>query len=259
MDFYQVGENIFQKKSKGIQNYFIISFHDSNHHLFNSKLFHFSYFEDVNEDSTSSEGEDDLDESATETLLKTVEEVDVNSTEKVCEWFEERSKQNSEFSKPSKSFLMDIYTPAEGQTEEELEAEIHRKDTEQMLKNSRAFYEKFLKFAEADFCAPKDTTNDAEEVITDDEDETETNPPEIIAESKENAIRQENRRVDAELDKCTEMFHDYLKSCDNSTEAMDDIDKAIERFCGKSSGKICAISDIESVVFLRFLESNKFS
>ena len=152
---------------------------------------------------------------------------------------------------------MDIYTPAEGQTEEELEAEIHRKDTEQMLKNSRAFYEKFLKFAEADFCAPEVTTNDAEEVITDDdEDETESKPPEIIAESKENAVRQENRRVDAELDKCTEMFHDYLKSCDNSTEAMDDIDKAIERFCGKSSGKICAISDIESVVFLRFLESN---
>ena len=134
---------------------------------------------------------------------------------------------------------MDIYTPAEGQTEEELEAEIHRKDTEQMLKNSRAFYEKFLKFAEADFCAPEVTTNDAEEVITDDdEDETESKPPEIIAESKENAVRQENRRVDAELDKCTEMFHDYLKSCDNSIEAMDDIDKAIDRFCGKSSGKI---------------------
>ena len=81
-------EYISEKKQR--YYYFIISFHDSNHHLFNSKLFHFSYFEDVNEDSTSSEGEDDLDESATETLLKTVEEVDVNSTEKVCEWFEER-------------------------------------------------------------------------------------------------------------------------------------------------------------------------
>ena len=155
---------------------------------------------------------------------------------------------------------MDIYTPAEGQTEEELEAEIHRKDTEQMLKNSRAFYEKFLKFAEADFCPPEITNNDEEDIIEDeevitddDEDKTETKPPEIIAESKENAIRQENRRLDAELDKCTEMFHDYLKSCSNSTEAMDDIDKAIDRFCGKSSGKICAISDVGST-YLRRVE-----
>ena len=55
----------------------------------------------------------------------------------------------------------------------------------------------------------------------------------MISESKENAEKEEERRLDAELDKCTEMFHDYLKS-KSSTEAMDDIEKAIDRFCGKS-------------------------
>ena len=79
----------------------------------------------------------------------------MTSTEKVAQWFEERQR-NSELSKPSKSFLLNIYQPAEGQTEDELEAEIHRKDTEQMLKNSKAFYEKFLRFAENDFILPED-------------------------------------------------------------------------------------------------------
>ena len=85
----------------------------------------------------------------------------MTSTEKVAQWFEERQR-NSELSKPSKSFLLNIYQPAEGQTEDELEAEIHRKDTEQMLKNSKAFYEKFLRFAENDFILPEDDNIDDE-------------------------------------------------------------------------------------------------
>ena len=78
--------------------------------------------------------------------------LDMTSSDKIRQWFENRSaQQGGELQKPSKAFLMEIYEAAEGQTEDDLEAEIHKKDTEQMLKNSQAFYEKFLKFAETDF------------------------------------------------------------------------------------------------------------
>ena len=75
---------------------------------------------------------------------------DLTSADKIKEWFEQRQQQSG-IEKPSKAFLAGIYNLNEGQTEEELEAEIHKKDTEQILKNSQAFYEKFLKFAESDF------------------------------------------------------------------------------------------------------------
>ena len=208
-----------------------------------------SYFEDS---SSSSEEEDDEenedddedtnDENNDDFFIKTE---DMTSTDKVAQWFEKR-QQNSELSRPSKSFLLDIFQPSEGQTEDELEAEIHRKDTEQMLKNSRSFYEKFLKFAENDFAVTEaaigkdhvddddDDDDDGEEV---EDDGIDKNAP-MITESKENAIKEENRRLDAELDKCTEMFHDYLKSCDNTTEALNDIEKAMDRFCGKTGESI---------------------
>ena len=205
-----------------------------------------SYFED----SSSSDDEDDEnddedaadnDDNATndDFFIKTE---DMTSTDKVAQWFEKR-QQNSELTRPSKSFLLDIFQPSEGQTEDELEAEIHRKDTEQMLKNSRSFYEKFLKFAENDF-AVTETAIGKEAIEDDDEDEEEIEDEDIdentpmITESKENAIKEENRRLDAELDKCTEMFHDYLKSCDNTTEALNDIEKAMDRFCGKTGKSI---------------------
>ena len=211
-----------------------------------------SYFED----SSSSDDEDDEnddedaadnDDNATndDFFIKTE---DMTSTDKVAQWFEKR-QQNSELTRPSKSFLLDIFQPSEGQTEDELEAEIHRKDTEQMLKNSRSFYEKFLKFAENDF-AVTETAIGKEAIEDDDEDEEEIEDEDIdentpmITESKENAIKEENRRLDAELDKCTEMFHDYLKSCDNTTEALNDIEKAMDRFCGKT-GKSNSYADLK--------------
>ena len=61
---------------------------------------------------------------------------DLTSSDKIKEWFEQR-QENSDLQRPSKSFLMDIYQPADGQTEDDLEAEIHKKDTEQILKNSQ--------------------------------------------------------------------------------------------------------------------------
>ena len=72
---------------------------------------------------------------------------------------------------------MGIYQPSEGQTEEELEAEIHKKDTEQILKNSQAFYEKFIKFAENDFNVKSES--EPEEM-----EEEENESDELITESK---------------------------------------------------------------------------
>ena len=149
---------------------------------------------------------------------------DLTSSDKIREWFEHRSAQKSaELQKPSKAFLMEIYDVAEGQTEDDLEAEIHKKDTEQMLKNSQAFYEKFLKFAETDFS-----------VIETSQSEEQQNSQELISESKENAEREEEKRLEEEMDKTTELFHDYLKSCENSTQALDEIEKALDRFKRKS-------------------------
>ena len=205
-----------------------------------------SYFEDSSssdeeeDDDENNDDEDANDENNDDFFIKTE---DMTSTDKVAQWFEKR-QQNSELSRPSKSFLLDIFQPSEGQTEEELEAEIHRKDTEQMLKNSRSFYEKFLKFAENDFAVTEAAIG--KDHVDDDGDEDgeegkddviDKNVP-IITESKENAIKEENRRLDAELDKCTEMFHDYLKSCDNTTEALNDIEKAMDIFCGKTGESI---------------------
>lgn len=147
---------------------------------------------------------------------------DLTSVDKIKEWFENR-QQDSDIQRPSKAFLLDIYKPSEGQTEEELEAEIHKKDTEQILKNSQAFYEKFLKFAEADFSKTEDNAG---------EDDSEIEEEIIITESKENAEREEEKRLDAEMDKTTEMFRDYLKSCDNSNLSLDEIDKALNKFSG---------------------------
>ena len=205
-----------------------------------------SYFEDSSssdeedDDDENEDDEDANDENNDDFFIKTE---DMTSTDKVAQWFEKR-QQNSELSRPSKSFLLDIFQPSEGQTEDELEAEIHRKDTEQMLKNSRSFYEKFLKFAENDFAVTEAAGKDHVDDDDDDEDgedvedhSIDKNAP-MITESKENAIKEENRRLDAELDKCTEMFHDYLKSCDNTTEALNDIEKAMDRFCGKTGESI---------------------
>ena len=146
----------------------------------------------------------------------------MTSSDKIRQWFEHRALKNSELQKPSKAFLMEIYEPAEGQTEEELEAEIHKKDTEQMLKNSQAFYEKFLKFAESDFNT----------IAALESEETEKH--ELISESAENAEREEEKRLEQEMDKTTDMFHDYLKSCENSSQALDEIEKALDRFKRKS-------------------------
>ena len=49
---------------------------------------------------------------------------------------------------------------------------------------------------------------------------------------KENAEREEERRMDAEMDKTTEMFRDYLKSCENTNQGIDAIDKAFKDFIG---------------------------
>lgn len=140
----------------------------------------------------------------------------MSSAEKIKEWFEKRQQESTQ--RPSKAFLLDIFKPSEGQTEEELEAEIHKKDTEQILKNSTVFYEKFLKFAENDFKAEPE-----EEEIEEEEDI-------FIAESSENAEKEEEKRLEKEMDKTTEMFKNYLKSCDNSNLALDEIDKALSRF-----------------------------
>jgi hypothetical protein len=145
----------------------------------------------------------------------------LTSVDKIKEWFENR-QQDSDIQRPSKAFLLDIYKPCEGQTEDELEAEIHKKDTEQILKNSQAFYEKFLKFAETDFSEPSAK-------IPDDNSE-DSGDEMIITESQENAEREEEKRLDAEMDKTTEMFRDYLKSCDNSNLSLDEIDKALNKF-----------------------------
>ncbi len=53
---------------------------------------------------------------------------------------------------------------------------------------------------------------------------------ELITEAEENAERDEQKRLDAEMDKTTEMFRDYLKSHENSPLALDEIDKALNRF-----------------------------
>jgi hypothetical protein len=168
---------------------------------------------------------------------------EITSAEKLTTWFENRQKsQKLEVGggdldhRPSRSFLMDIYQPAEGQTEEELEEEIHRKDAEQMLKNSQAFYEKFLKFAESDFNLEEQNETSCKDDVTDDE---ESDDGKIIVESKENTQREEEKRLEAEMDKTTEMFHAYLTSREDSTKALDEIEKALDNFCGKSSGINC--------------------
>ena len=182
-------------------------------------------FCDGESDETSSNSSDDSDNNL---KLPLPNAEDLTSADKIKEWFEQR-QENSEIKKPSKSFLfgkMGVYKPCDGQTEDEMEAEIHKKDTEQILKNSHAFYEKFLKFAENDFIAKSES--DSEEVIEEEEDLDE----ELLTESKENAEREEARRLDAELDNATVMFRDYLKGCENSAQAVDEIDKAFKDFIG---------------------------
>ena len=52
----------------------------------------------------------------------------------------------------------------------------------------------------------------------------------MISESAENAEKEEEKRMEEEMDKTTDMFHDYLKSCENSTQALDDIEKVLDKF-----------------------------
>ena len=179
------------------------------------------------EEDSSSTSSSDSDSPNDQANINLPSAEDLTSSDKIKEWFEKR-QQNSEIKKPSKIFLMKEagFQPAEGQTEEEMEEEIHRKDTEQILKNSQAFYEKFLKFADSDFNVKEESEDEKE----DEDDEI----ADLIAESTENAEREEERRLEAEMDKTTEMFCDYLKSCDNSSKAIDEIDKALDLFKGKS-------------------------
>ena len=52
----------------------------------------------------------------------------------------------------------------------------------------------------------------------------------MISESALNAEKEEEKRMEEEMDKTTDMFHDYLKSCENSTQALDDIEKVLDKF-----------------------------
>ena len=58
----------------------------------------------------------------------------------------------------------------------------------------------------------------------------ESSKTELISESAENAEKEEEKRLEEEMDKTTDMFHDYLKSCENSTQALDDIEKVLDKF-----------------------------
>ena len=81
-----------------------------------------------------------------------------------------------------------------------------------------------MKFAEDDFQVKVDSGNGNES-----ESEIEE---ELITESKENAVREEEKRMDAEMDRTTEMFRDYLKTCDNSNMALEEIDQVLDKFSG---------------------------
>ncbi len=182
---------------------------------------------DSSSSSSSSESEDSEAaeaENPSGNLDDLGEEID--SAEKLKMWFEGHQAKKrvdgcGQLKETHKSFMKCIFDPGAGKTEEEVEDELHKRDAEQMLKNSQSFYERFLKLDDLVAEAEKRGQLEAEDEEVSDSDEI------IIREAKENEAIAEEKRLDEEMNKTTEMFQTYLRSCSDSTDALAEIERAL--------------------------------